>query len=421
MVLVPQIPENAPKQPEDANYTVNDRRGHPLHAESKFLGEWINGMEAKILDGEVAPPSPGWMVGGISDQPHGRQFNHGDFLFSYRVPGVRVNLARHKFSLSTCSGCHTGDTSTRFQMIRSSAHQFDSPGIPKPAFMAKFMVGDDRREDEGLPHPLHHEVADLVNKEEKHYFFDLQSREDIIRDALKVIDLIYEAKIGLTQVDFSELPPAGEPLTQVFVEGGALADWEFSLISGLGDSNNPDFSIDADGTIRLVNTFTTTHDRAAQVRIQAKATDGSSVIIERPVSLWIRKTIPDESGSTSGPPHEDPDTRATLEPVMDDGISVEIPDDHDHHTLDEHHDVQVELPISDEHIALPDDHAHEDHHEHSVTLGNELPTFNLDQGLHRVDFDRPIFFFPDMPILRIPEFIPILLPDFETPRPFRTH
>ena len=59
MVLVPRIPENTPKQPEDANYTVRDRRGHPLHAESKFLGEWINGMEAKILDGE-APPPDGW-------------------------------------------------------------------------------------------------------------------------------------------------------------------------------------------------------------------------------------------------------------------------------------------------------------------------------------------------------------------------
>ena len=251
-------------------------------------------------------------------------------------------------------------------MIRSSAHQFDSPGIPKPAFMAKFMVGDDRREDEGLPHPLHHEVADLVNTDEKHYFFDLQSREDIIRDALKIIDLIYEAKIGLTQVDFSELPPVGEPLTQVFVEGGALADWEFSLVSGLGDSNNPDFSIDADGAISLVNPFSTTHDRAAQIRIQAKATDGSSVIIERPVSLWMRSLNPiDIPGPIQSPNPEDV-------------IAVFIEDPNQR---------------QDPHIG-------------------DTPTPQMSE---------PIFFFPDMQILPIPELILRNLPDLETPRPFRTH
>jgi hypothetical protein len=358
MVLVPEIPENAPKQPEDANYTVNDRRGRPLHADSKFLGEWINGMEAKILDGEVAPPSPGWMVGGISDQP--MFFNGGHFFFTYQIPGVRVNLARHKFSLSTCSGCHTGDTSTRFQMIRSNG---GSKGAPNPAFMAKFMVGDKMRNDPNLPHPLKHEVADLINSEEKHYFFDLQSREDIIRDALKVIDLIYEAKIGLTQVDFSELPPAGEPLTQVFVEGGALADWEFSLVSGLGDSNNPDFSIDTDGAIRLVNPFTTTQDRAAQLRIQAKATDGSGVIIERPVSLWMRSLNP-----------------------------IDIP-------------VPIDGPIFDDPFFPIDG---------PITIDDP---FVEDSPF----ISEPIFFFPDMQILPIPELILRNLPDFETPRPFRTH
>ena len=160
-------------------------------------------------------------------------------------------------------------------------------------------------------------------------------------------------------MDFSELPSVGEPLTHVFVEGGALADWEFSLVSGLGDSNNQDFSIDADGAIRLVNTFTTTHDRAAQIRIQAKATDGSSVIIERPVSLWMRSLNPIDIPG----------------PIFDDPF----------------------FPI-DELITIDD------------PFVEDSPFIS-----------EPIFFFPDMQILQIPEFIPILLPDFETPRPFRTH
>ena len=41
--------------------------------------------------GKLPHPPPGWMVGGIADQPHGGEFNKGDFLFSYRIPGVRVN------------------------------------------------------------------------------------------------------------------------------------------------------------------------------------------------------------------------------------------------------------------------------------------------------------------------------------------
>ena len=41
--------------------------------------------------------------------------------FTYNLSGVRTNLARYKFSLSTCSGCHAGDTgrSFQFQMVKS--------------------------------------------------------------------------------------------------------------------------------------------------------------------------------------------------------------------------------------------------------------------------------------------------------------
>ena len=283
MVLVPNFPENAPKQPADANYTVNDRRGKPLHAESKFLGEWINGMEAKILDGEVAPPSPGWMVGGIADQPHGGEFNKGDFLFSYRIPGVRVNQARHKFSLSTCSGCHTGDTDTFFQMIKSGGFR---KGVPRRASMARFMTGNPRRKN-ATPHPLSHEVEDLVNKS-KSYFFDLQDREDIVRDALKVIDLVYQSKIGLTEVALPEFTKAGEEITRVFVEGGVLSDWNFELVNGLGDQDNELFTIDSDGFVRTRANLRSAFDRAIQIRIAAQATDGSGVVIERPFSLWLR-------------------------------------------------------------------------------------------------------------------------------------
>ena len=100
------------------------------------------------------------------------------------------------------------------------------------------------------PHPLSHEVEDLVNKSEKRYFFDLQDREDIVRDALKVIDLVYQSKIGLTEVALSEFTKAGEEITRVFVEGGVLSDWNFELVNGLGDQDNELFTIDSDGFVR---------------------------------------------------------------------------------------------------------------------------------------------------------------------------
>ena len=73
------------------------------------------------------------------------------------VFGARVNLARHKLSLSTCSGCHNGDTGTMFQMVKP-----DRQGIKTKAFFASFMVGH------GKEQPA--VVDDQENPGEKHEF-----------------------------------------------------------------------------------------------------------------------------------------------------------------------------------------------------------------------------------------------------------
>ena len=92
------------------------------------LSRWINQKENQILD-SVVSQLLGWMDGAVANQPFGFSYSK-NFGFS----GTRINLVRHKFSLSTCSGCHNGDTNT-FQMIRSN-------GKDRKAFLADFMVGD---------------------------------------------------------------------------------------------------------------------------------------------------------------------------------------------------------------------------------------------------------------------------------------
>ena len=104
------------------------------------------------------------MEGPIANEPFG-------FTYTFKSENIRTNLARYKFSLSTCTGCHTGDTDTGFQMVVSS-------GLNHKAFFADFMVGNKRG---GM-----RTVRDRLNFKEKQSFFDLKAREEITRDILTV-------------------------------------------------------------------------------------------------------------------------------------------------------------------------------------------------------------------------------------------
>ena len=70
------------------------------------LSRWINQKENQILDSVVSPAAPGWMDGAVANQP---LVFHTVKILDFRYP---YKLGCHKFSLSTCSGCHNGDTNT---------------------------------------------------------------------------------------------------------------------------------------------------------------------------------------------------------------------------------------------------------------------------------------------------------------------
>ena len=139
--------------------------GNVLDEIREPLARWINLNESHILSAEVGPRAPQWMEGPVANEP---------FNFTYNLSGIRTNLARYKYSLSTCSGCHAGDTgrSFQFQMVKSN-------GKNDRAFFVPFMVGNENGGN--------HIISDRTNpKGEKHAFFDLKAREEIARDILTV-------------------------------------------------------------------------------------------------------------------------------------------------------------------------------------------------------------------------------------------
>ena len=111
------------------NPMVGGNHVHPSLAGA--LSRWINQRESQILDGEVGPRAPEWMEGPVANEP-------GGFTYQFESGSIRTNLARYKFSLSTCSGCHTGDTATGFQMVVSNGHR-------RKARFAPFMDGQSFR------------------------------------------------------------------------------------------------------------------------------------------------------------------------------------------------------------------------------------------------------------------------------------
>jgi len=244
----------------------------------KPLSRWINQRESQILDGEVGPRTPEWMEGPVANEPT------GGFTYRFDSEPIRTNLARYKFSLSTCSGCHTGDTGTFFQMVHSA-------GNSSPARFASFMTGS------SFP------IRDQVNRSEKHEFFDLKAREEIVRDILGVAKQVDAARIRLTRNEV-DLSSTNEALATLFIRGGVIGDWEYELPSGLLE--NEFFSLNAStGELSLVGSDNLPPAGLIHIQVRAKATDGTGIVIERPYPLWIMK--PGESRSV-------PDLDSSVQP-----------------------------------------------------------------------------------------------------------
>ena len=94
-----------------------------------------------------------------------------------------------KYSLSTCSGCHTGDTGTEFS--NGEGHQ---PASSDEESILCTLYG--RKSKWGHAHV----VRDRENTEEKHEFFDLKAREEIARDILSVAREVDEAAYAFNSV-----------------------------------------------------------------------------------------------------------------------------------------------------------------------------------------------------------------------------
>ena len=225
------------------------------------LARWINQRENHLMDGAVGSRAPEWMEGPVANQPMG---------FSYDVPGVRMNLARYKMSLSTCSGCHTGDTGTSFQMVKSKGNR-------NKAFFADFMVGNGRGGKRS--------VGDNKNSNEKHEFFDLQGREVIVRDILNLAEQVDAARLRLSRVEL-DLNSTGH-LAKIFVRGGVIGDWKYELPVNALDNNL--FRVDEDGGLFLQSPDSLPSHGSKQIQLRATAMDGTGVVIERPYSLWLLK------------------------------------------------------------------------------------------------------------------------------------
>jgi len=99
---------------------------------SDTLGQFINANEADIIAERFDVPAT------FNDMPleAGAVFNRLDV---WSAPGTNNPLARHKFSLNTCNGCHGGETNTQFLQI--------FPRVPgQPSRLAAFLTGEDVRD-----------------------------------------------------------------------------------------------------------------------------------------------------------------------------------------------------------------------------------------------------------------------------------
>jgi hypothetical protein len=245
-------------------FTTTTKNNPMVDALREKLGEplarWINQREHQILNAGIGSAAPSWMDGPIADQPFG-------FAYTKRfgMSDVRVNLARHMYSLSTCSGCHNGDTANspfQFRMIQARRTE--------KAHFVGFMTGI--------------EVLDKQNRSEKHRFFDLHDREQIVRDVLGVAQQVDVARLRMTRTEL-DLSNDGS-LSQIFVQGGVIADWDFELVPEADGFDNARFALFDQGDLRA-NPGNTPPPGSYRILIRAIAKDGTGMVMERPYHLWV--------------------------------------------------------------------------------------------------------------------------------------
>lgn len=117
---------------------------------SAIVRDYINSDQAAILAGTHAVPL---------DFPVGQPFLAGSSptpfgVFWNGAPVVNSPDARHLFSLSTCSGCHAGETATTFTHVTPRP-----PG--SPAGLSNFLTGLNQPTPNPVPPPASHIFADL--------------------------------------------------------------------------------------------------------------------------------------------------------------------------------------------------------------------------------------------------------------------
>jgi hypothetical protein len=117
---------------------------------SSLLGNWVNDHEGELLDGTS------WVTRTTSKEPFRAGSALTPFGFFWNPPGVKNNEARHRLSLNTCNGCHSGETDTQFLHVSPRAAGVETQ-------ISRFLGG------ENIPDPV---------TGENRFFGDLQRRAE---------------------------------------------------------------------------------------------------------------------------------------------------------------------------------------------------------------------------------------------------
>ena len=154
------------------------------------------------------------------------------------------------YSLSTCSGCHNGDTGTGFRMIR---------GFGQKVSFVGFMTGI--------------EVSDSEKSSEKHTFLICVTGRKLFAMCLELpCRDVARLRMTRTEIDLSE----DGPLSRLFVQGGVIADWDFELLPEADGFDNERFLLFDQGDLRA-NPANTPPPGSYRILIRAIAGDGSGV------------------------------------------------------------------------------------------------------------------------------------------------
>ena len=154
------------------------------------------------------------------------------------------------------------------------------------AFFAPFMVGDPSNKTPS--NKFKHEVSDKQNPSEKHHFFDLKGREEIVRDILDISQSVDQARLRLTRTEFDQ--QENGRLSRVFVQGGIISRWKFDLDQDERDNSHFVLSRnDGEGMaeIEYEDPDNPPAPGRYHIHLRAVANDGTGMVIERPYTVWV--------------------------------------------------------------------------------------------------------------------------------------